>query len=123
MRVKLIGCALLLLSSCAKGSQPATPVSRDGGETDVALGCGAMEQKLRSLYQASAELEGVAPNLQSEYISANVHMVITDCKVSPTVRTTCLQRAKTAQDVEAKCLEYLDDQGTVEGFRFSNSAN
>jgi hypothetical protein len=122
MRVKLIGCALLLLGSCAKGSQPASPVSRDGGETDVTVGCGAMEHKLKTLYQDSAEREGVAPNLRSEYISANVHMVMNDCKLSPTVRTNCLQQAKSADEVESKCLEYLDDQGTVEGFRFAGSA-
>jgi hypothetical protein len=122
MRVKLIGCALLLLCSCAKGSPPASPVSRDGGETDVTVSCGAMEHKLKTLYQDAAELEGVAPNLRSEYISANIHMVISDCQLSPAVRTTCLQQAKNAQEVESKCLEYLDDQGTVEGYRFSNSA-
>ncbi len=123
MRVELIGCALLLLGSCAKGSQPASPVSRDGGETDVAVSCGAMEHKLKMLYQDSAKDEGVAPNLQSEYISANVHMVMSDCNLSPAVRTTCLQQAKDVQEVESKCLEFLDEQGTVEGYRFAGDGS
>lgn len=121
MRLSLIASSLLLLGACAKGSQPASPVSRDGGETNIELSCGAMEHKVESLYKEAAERQEVAVNLRTEFVSANLHMVMRDCQLSPQVRTECLQQALHVQDIESKCLEYLDDQGTVEGYRFAGA--
>lgn len=118
----LLYCAPLVSGACAKGSQPASPVSRDGGETEIDGSCEALEHKVSLLYEQAAKGDGVAANLQGEFVSANVTMVMNDCQLRPAVRISCLQEATTVAEVESKCLEYLDDQGTVEGYRFAGTA-
>lgn len=114
-------CALCLGSACAKGSQPTTTVSHDGGATEIAPSCAAIEARVKSLYEEAAEQEGIAMNLRSEFVSANLHMVMKDCRLSPANRTSCLREAKSVEAVEGTCLEYLDDQGTVEGHQFAGA--
>ena len=117
----LLASGLLLLGGCPKRGTPASPVSRDGGSTKVELNCDALVNRVSMLYQEAAKREGLAANLQDEFVSANVKMVMDDCRLSPVVRSECLQRVNTVAQLEAECLEFLDDQGTVEGYRFGGS--
>jgi hypothetical protein len=121
MRLHLIACTLLLSAACAKGSKPASPVSNDGGATAIVPSCEAMESKVEALYREAAETDKVAANLRSDFVSANLHMVLTDCRLSPADRTACLRRATSIEEIESTCLEFLDDQGTVEGYRFGGA--
>jgi hypothetical protein len=111
---------LFSLGSCAKGSKPASPVSRDGGETDIIRSCEGMQSKVEGLYEAEAIKTEVPPNRRSEFISANTHMVLSDCRLSPAESYSCLQHATTVAQMEHDCLVFLDDEGTVEGFQFGS---
>jgi hypothetical protein len=120
MKTAFIIALVLALGSCAKSSQPASPVSRDGGETDIIRSCEGMHSKIEGLYQAEAEATEIPANRRGEFVSANLHMVMSDCRLSPARSYSCLQRATTVREVEQECLVFLDDEGTVEGFRFGS---
>jgi hypothetical protein len=121
MRSTVIFAAVLMLGACAKTSKPASPVTRDGGETNIVQNCGAMQHKVKSLYEEAADSEAIVPNRRSEFIAANLHMVMSDCRLSPAQGYACLQQVKTAKELENACLVYLDDEGTVEGYRFGKN--
>lgn len=123
MRSRLLLAALLMLGACPKGNKPASPVSRDGGETDIVRTCQAMHSKVEGLYQKEADREGIAPNLRSEFVEANLHMVMRDCRQRPALGYACLQRSRSVAELEADCLIFLDDEGTVEGFRFASGGS
>lgn len=115
----LLASGSLFLGGCPKGGTPASPVSGDGGSTKIEVSCAALEHKVSVLYKEAAESSGLAPNLHSEFVSANLQMVMNDCKLRPAVRAECLEKASSVPQMEAECLEFLDDQGTVEGYRFA----
>ena len=104
---------LVLLSSCASHApSPAQgPLSPQN--------CEESEATVRALYLEAAESEGVASNLQSDYLQANVQMTMNDCRLDPNRVIACLHRAKSAEQIENRCLTPLDEAGTTEGKLFA----
>ena len=125
MRSTLLIAALLMLGmlgACSKGNKSALRISGDGVETDIVRSCAAMQHRVEELYQQAAEQSGMAANRRSEFVSANLHMVMSDCRLNPTEGYACLQEAKSVTELEDRCLVPLDDEGSVEGSRFASEA-
>ncbi len=85
-----------------------------------AVSCDSLRPKVTSLYQQAATDEELPPNLHSEFIESNLHMVMTDCHAAPKAVTPCLTKATTVAMIESQCLAALDEAGEVEGKRFSS---
>ena len=120
--MRLLSTMWLLLSLTACGSnndsRRVTSGSGDGGQGRT-QSCEAIQAKVEGLYRKSAESEGIAHNLRTEYLSANLHMVLVDCKRDPQV-LPCLQRSKSVAELEANCLVPIDDEGTTEAQAFGS---
>ncbi len=120
MRLLTTTWVLLSLAACGSSNDSRRVSSGsgdgDGGQTR-AQRCETIQVKVEELYRKSAELEGIAQNLRTEYLSANLHMVLVDCKRAPQV-LPCLQRSKNVAEIEANCLVPIDDEGTAEAQAF-----
>ncbi len=120
MRLLSTTWVLLSLAACGSSNDSRRPTSGSGdGDGGQARGqsCETIQVKVEDLYRKSAESEGVAQNLRAEYLSANLHMVLVDCKRDPQV-LSCLQRSKSVAEIEANCLVPIDDEGTAEARAF-----
>ena len=92
---------------------------RDGGEQPVAAAqCESLMGKIEGLYRQAAVDEGVAANLQTEFVQDLATMVLHDCRTNPEALVPCIQGAEDVRALEAACVLALDDEGTVEGRRF-----
>ena len=122
MRLVFLPLALAVLGSCGTSATPASPkgTGDDGGYQ--ALDCDSIVEHVEHIYHRAAEAEKVAANLLSEFVSANLHMVMVDCKNAPAAVLACLHRVKSARDLEAQCLLPLDDEGTTEAHKFATSS-
>ena len=108
---------VLALAACGQSKAPVTPVtSSDGGQ---GASCDPAAVKAASLYKQAAIDEGLAVNLHTDFVEANVHMVMVDCKSNPESVLRCVAQAANAAAVENSCLAPLDDDGEVEGRYFS----
>jgi len=111
---------LLLLASvsCGQSKAPVGPGPRD--DAAASIECDALVEKTKSLYQAAATQEKLALNLQAEFVEANTHMVMVDCKAAPKTVGPCIAEAASVKQIEEECLAPLDEAGSVEGQQFSN---
>ena len=113
--------SVLALAACGQSQAPlGAPPTDDAGRV---LGCEAFADKVSNLYRGAAEAEGIATNLQSDFVTANVHMVLVDCQSAPERLTRCLDQAGSVADLETHCLLPLDEAGTVEGRHFSGASS
>lgn len=118
MRSIPIACLCVFLIGCGSNKSSQRASNRGDGGTVSLQGCDALKAKVEGLYRKSAKSEEVSINLQSEYISANLHMVMKDCQRDAAV-LPCLQRSKSVAEIESNCLLPLDDQGNAEAKEFS----
>lgn len=114
MRRFLLPCCLASAFACGT-STPSTTL----GAEDEPVTCESMRGHVQAIYREASQSEGVAANLSSEFVSANVHMVMADCVEAPERVRTCVRDARSARQIESECLLPLDDEGTVEGQRFA----
>ncbi len=115
MRLSLLTAALLSLC-CGQSKAPVGPQNTD--DAGKATSCDSLRPKVTSLYQQAATNEELPPNLHSEFIQSNLHMVMTDCHAAPKAVTPCLVNASTVAMIEEQCLSALDEAGEVEGKQF-----
>jgi hypothetical protein len=118
MRLRAAGLALpLLLVACARSGQP------DGVESPPGA-CEGLRAHVRSLYLAATPLakDGDAATLADEITTANVDMVLTDCRRAPDRIAPCVERATDVATVEHDCMIQLDDEGRVDGAELAGSA-
>ena len=92
----ILASGLLFLGGCPnKGGTPVTPVPSDGATTTTTTpSCEALEDKVSKLYEEAAKRDGVAADLQSEFVADSLKMVMNDCHLSPVVRGECLQKSQ-----------------------------
>jgi hypothetical protein len=109
--------ALLLVALLACGNKPSpagnTAGSHGGsasasGTTSTA--CDALRAQVAELYRA--HLRDGDPARLEEAVADNTTMVMNDCVRSPVPTSACIATAKTVQELEARCLIPLDDEGT-----------
>lgn len=112
------GVALLVfLGACSQGKSPVGPqYSEDGGSASA---CESIQETVEAHYERAAIEEEVALNLRPEFVEANVHMVMVDCKANPAAVISCVNAADSAKALETDCLAPLDEAGEVEGKTFS----
>jgi hypothetical protein len=113
----LLIAALTLCAAGCKGSANSGPTGGTGSGTAIAGACGEMAETVRALYRTESTGN---PELDADLLDANVHMILTDCSTDPDKYTACIRRASTVDDLERDCLIPIDDEGAVEGRRFSN---
>ena len=111
---------LIVVALFACGSPSTPPVEPTGGATTgnssgggVPLSgttCDAVRAKVEELYRAAAR--GGDPVRVNEAVADNTTMVMNDCAKAPDKATACITAATTVHELEARCLEPLDDEGT-----------
>jgi hypothetical protein len=72
--------------------------------------CDAQRAKIEQLYRARARDR--EPSRVEEAVADNTTMVLNDCVQAPDKTAACIAAATTVQDLEARCLVPLDDEGT-----------
>ncbi len=104
----LLGCAC---SSHARPG-PAGTATGSGSASGVKPGtaCDAQRPKIEQLYRARAQNR--EPSRVDEAVADSTTMVMNDCVQSPDKTAACIAAATTVQDLEARCLIPLDDEGT-----------
>jgi hypothetical protein len=119
-------CALVLAAcaGCSQGGRKASTKQRDdgGGDPHVAQRCSGLAAHVRALYVAEQEPASADPDIKAlveDVLSANVDMVLTDCRDDVGRVAPCIERARRVADLERECLIPLDDDGQVEGRKFS----
>src|SRR5688500_1624044 len=94
-----------------------------GGEQPPATDprCETIRPRVRSLYEAAlkAAPQKPEPELAADLLEADVAMVVADCVASPDRVAPCAERVSDAAELERTCLVPLDDEGAVDGDRFS----
>ncbi len=126
--------ALLCLTACSAGGHGGGGAEGPGGggggggdgdgETEgpaVDPRCEAIRPRVRSLYQAAqaSAPQKPEPALAADLLDADVAMVVADCAIDPERVAPCAERAADAAEIERTCLIPLDDEGAVDGDRFS----
>jgi hypothetical protein len=83
-----------------------------GGSASVATGtaCDAVRDRIAGLYRS--QLRDRDPARIDEAVADNTTMVLNDCVKAPERAVACITAASTAAELEARCLEPLDDEGT-----------
>lgn len=109
---------LLLVALLACGSKPpggtgGTSSSQAGSSTGTgpsATACDAVRPRVAQLYRA--ELRARDPARVDEAVADNTTMVMNDCIKSPDRTAACITAATTVQELEARCLIPLDEEGS-----------
>jgi hypothetical protein len=107
---------LLLLVLLACGNKPpstgstGSTGSAGSGASPTATACDAVRPKVAELYRA--HLRDRDPARIAEAVADNTTMVMNDCLQAPDTTAACIAAARTAPELEARCLIPLDDEGT-----------
>ncbi|HEY0480272.1 MAG TPA: hypothetical protein VGD37_22285 [Kofleriaceae bacterium] len=93
--------------ACGCSGKPVAPVT---GGAAAGTGCDSVRGKVEQLYRAEARTR--EPARVDEAVADNTAMVMTDCAKAPAKVTACIAAASTVNELEARCLAPLDDEGT-----------
>jgi hypothetical protein len=101
--------AFVFVTACACGSsgKKGTGPGSDAGAT-----CDGIKAHVEELYKAVASGDHA-----DEEVADNTQMVLDDCAANPDKVANCTMKAKSAADLEARCLIPLDEEGS-EGDQF-----
>ena len=113
MRMRMIW-AIAFVGACACKSG-STKGTTGGGGGDPSS-CDAVKAHVEELYRAAASGDNI-----DEQVADNTQMVMNDCVAQPDKVAPCAEKAKTAADLEARCLIPLDEEGS-EGDRFKEGS-
>ena len=99
-------------SGAGKGGVGAGSGSATGAETGAApSACANVRPQVEALYRAEVTAGGATPDRVAEAVRDNTAMVMAECSERPSL-AACAARARTAQQLEAACLQPLSDEGT-----------
>ena len=101
--------AFLFVAACACGGGGKKGT---GPGTDAGASCDGIKAHVEELYKAVA-----TGDLADEEVADNTQMVLNDCARDPAKVAACAAKAKTAADLEARCVSPLDEEGS-EGDQF-----
>jgi hypothetical protein len=115
---------LLVLAACPSKTSPTTTGSGTGSDAtgsgsgtvnvppDPSIkSCDNAKQKVADLYRAEGMTGKDAKRIDA-FVEDNTTMVMADCAKQPDKVVPCLASAKSVADIETRCLEQLDDEGT-----------
>jgi hypothetical protein len=109
--------ALALVIACGPSKPPAEPIGQGSGSgvgpaiaAALPAPCAAARSKVEALYRAEARAR--EPARVDVAVADNTAMVMADCAKDPAQRADCLVAASTIQELEARCLAPLDDEGS-----------
>jgi hypothetical protein len=119
---------MCLVAACACKSKADTGPGKGSGtgtggpDTGDPAQCDKLATHLEELYRADATAtagsgSAATPEMLDEIVKDNVTMAMSDCKAAPTRVTACAEKAKSAAELEDRCLIPLDEEGT-EGDQF-----
>jgi len=107
---------VVALLACGSPSTPVEPTGRatgngsGSGVQPTSATCDAVRPKVEELYRAAAR--GGDPARVNEVVSDNTTMVMNDCAKAPDKAAACITAATTVHELEARCLEPIDEEGT-----------
>ena len=113
----LLGCSGKSSTTTGGSGSSTTPVgSGSGSGSSVApdksiTSCDSARTRVEGLYRAEGMTTKEAKRIDA-YVADNWQMVAADCAKAPDKVVPCLAAAGTVADLESKCLEQLDDEGT-----------
>jgi hypothetical protein len=109
---RLIAVALFAFA-CGSRTPPA-PTGAGGSSAGMGAAprgpCEAMRARVEQLYRAEAQ--GREPARVDEAVADNTALVMNDCDRAPDKVAACVAAAATVEDLEARCLAPIDDEGT-----------
>jgi len=111
--MKLAVAVALVLCSCGGNAPPVAPAASTSGAPEVQPAGGACDGargKVEQLYRAAAHDQ--EPARVTELVADNTAMVMRDCATAPGKIAACIAAARTAGELETRCLVPLDDEGT-----------
>lgn len=101
-----------VLVACSGKTTPSPTGGSGSGSTAVgpARSCAELEPRVRELYRADAQAR--EPKRVDDAVSDNTTMVMNDCAKAPDKVVACVNGIATVAELEARCLQPLDDEGT-----------
>ncbi len=102
----LVGCGCTNKSTTPTGTGSATPPAPDVTITS----CDTARPKVEALYRAAVPKKEAGR--AAAFVADNTTMVLNDCAKLPDKVVPCLAAARTVDEVEARCVAPLDDEGT-----------
>lgn len=104
--------AMLIAGACACPGPRTSKVGGGSGSGDgsAARTCEDLRGKVERLYRAEAQAK--EPNRLEEAVADNTTMVMNDCARAPAKVIACVDQVSTIAELEQRCLEPLDDEGT-----------
>ncbi len=99
--MRLLALVLLVACSSAPTTTPVRPPPAPGG-------CDGVRAHVEALYRAEATTR--EPTRVDAAVADNTAMVMSDCAATPAI-SGCLAGARSAADIEATCLDKLEDDG------------
>lgn len=112
---------LAFVAACACGNTAGTTGGGGGGggggSGAESADCEAARAHVSELYKAEAADKD--PKLIDQMVADNTRMVMSECAHDPARVAKCAAAAKSAPELENKCLTQLDDEGT-EGDKFKS---
>jgi hypothetical protein len=109
-----LAAVILILCACGRKADPGTGT---GTGTGTAQSCDSVRGNVEALYRVEAEAEKAAAKDPAkvdveEMVADNTAMVMNDCAVQPAKVAPCAGQAKSAAELEERCLIPLDEEGT-----------
>jgi hypothetical protein len=101
---------VVALFACGSPSKPPEVPTGEAGGVPSGTTCEAMRGKIEQLVRAGSREPD--PARLAERVADNTTMVMNDCRKAPDQTTACIAAAASVQELEARCLVPLDDEGT-----------
>jgi hypothetical protein len=106
---------LALGGACSSQPRPGPAPTHTGSGSASAVKptgtvCDAQRAKVEQLYRVRARDR--EPSRIEDAVADNTTMVMNDCVQAPDKTAACIAAATTVQELEARCLVPLDDEGT-----------
>jgi hypothetical protein len=117
-RLATLVLAIASTTACTCGAGGASGAGKGGAGEGSGSATGAapsacvnVRPQVEALYRAEVTAGGATPDRVAEAVRDNTAMVMAECTERPTL-AACAARARTAQQLEAECLQPLSDEGT-----------
>lgn len=98
------------LAACAAPTKPAVTAPPTTPASAVHPRCAEAQPRIAQLYRAEAQARD--PKRVDEAVADNTAMVMRHCAQTPDQVAACVATAANTEELEARCLPPLDDEGS-----------